>query len=77
MKKILPPQVGGCTIFKIVPIGLINALVTFQRLIEMALCGTLQKTCLVYLDNVLILSQMFKDHFHHLEEFFTYSNPVG
>ncbi len=51
--------------------GLTNAPTTFQRLMEMVLRGLPWKTCLVYLDDVLIFSQTFKDHLQHLEEIFS------
>ena len=50
------------------PMGLTNAPATCQRLMEMVLCGLPWKTCLVYLDDVLIYSRSFSEHLQHLEE---------
>lgn len=41
------------------------------------LCGLPWKSCLVYLDDVLIFSKTFKDHLQHLEEFFSRYKSCG
>ncbi|KAK7926034.1 hypothetical protein WMY93_008344 [Mugilogobius chulae] len=56
--------------FKVMPMGLTNAPATCQRLMEMVLRGLPWKTCLVYLDDVLIYSRTFDEHLAHLEEVF-------
>lgn len=63
--------------FKVMPMGLTNAPATFQRLMEMVLRGLPWKTCLVYLDNVLIFSKTFNDHLQQLEEVFTRFKSCG
>ena len=48
--------------FKVMPFGLVNALATFQRLMNDVLRDYLRKFCLVYLDNIIIYSKNLKDH---------------
>jgi hypothetical protein len=50
------------------PFGLTNAPATFQRVVNMTLAGLTWKTCLVYLDDIIIFSQTFAEHLHHLDE---------
>ena len=59
---------SGLYHFKVMPMGLTNAPATCQRLMEMVLRGLPWKTCLVYLDDVLIYSRSFDEHLQHLEE---------
>jgi len=59
---------SGLYHFKVMPMGLTNAPATCQRLMEMLLRGLPWKTCLVYLDDVLIYSRSFSEHLQHLEE---------
>ena len=48
------------------PFGLCNAPGTFQRLMECVLRGLNWQIALIYLDDVLVYSQNFEDHLHHL-----------
>ena len=59
---------SGLYHFKVMPMGLTNAPATCQRLMEMVLRGLPWKTCLVYLDELLIYSRSFREHLQHLEE---------
>jgi len=52
------------------PFGLTGATGSFQRLMDCVLSGLLWKSCLVYLDDVIIFSKTFEDHQTHLEEIF-------
>ena len=45
--------------------GLCNELAMFQRLMEIVLAGLTQKICMVYIDKILVFSQMFEDHVSH------------
>ncbi len=45
--------------FTTMPFGLCNAPATFQRVMELALLGLQWKTCLVYLDDVLVFAKDF------------------
>ena len=45
-----------------VPFGLKTAPAAFQRYINKALTGLLDKVCLAYLDDILIFGRNFKEH---------------
>ncbi|KAI4871629.1 hypothetical protein NFI96_008439, partial [Prochilodus magdalenae] len=68
---------SGLYHFKVLPMGLTNSPATFQRLMEMVLRGLPWKTCLVYLDDVLIYSRSFSDHLQHLEEVLSRFQATG
>ena len=57
--------------FKVMPFGLCNAPATFQRLMDMILAGLQWTTCLIYLDDVIVLGRTFIEHLDHLEAVFS------
>ena len=54
--------------FTRMPFGLCNAPATFQRLMQIILTGLEGKSCFVYLDDILVVSNTFEDHLSHLSE---------
>jgi hypothetical protein len=50
------------------PFGLVNAPATFQRLMELVLSGLACNSCLVYLDDVLVVGATLQEHNKNLEE---------
>ena len=54
--------------WKVLPFGLTSAPATFQRLMEKALHRLHWKTLLLYLDDVIVISQDFESHLERLEE---------
>ena len=48
--------------FNVMPFGLCNAPATFQRLMDRMLAGMNWKTCMVYLDDIIILSNTPTQH---------------
>jgi len=50
------------------PSGLSIAPETFQRAIDMILGGLKWKSCLVYLDDIIVFSQSAGEHVEHLRE---------
>ena len=50
------------------PFGLTNAPATFQRGLDMVLSKYKWKTCLVYLDDVIIFSRSVEEHIQHVDE---------
>jgi Reverse transcriptase (RNA-dependent DNA polymerase) len=59
------------------PFVLRNALATFQRAIDIIFSGVKWKTCLVYLDDVIVFSQSKKDHLAHVAEALTILGNAG
>jgi RNase H-like domain found in reverse transcriptase/Reverse transcriptase (RNA-dependent DNA polymerase)/Integrase zinc binding domain/Integrase core domain/Chromo (CHRromatin Organisation MOdifier) domain/Retroviral aspartyl protease len=49
------------------PFGLRNAPATFQRFVDITLAGLTWKTCLVYLDDIIIFSKTKEEHLDHLD----------
>ena len=61
---------NGLWHFNVMPFGLCNAPATFERLMDSVLQGLHWKTCLVYLDDVIIFSKTLQEHLQHLGEVF-------
>ena len=57
--------------FKVMPFGLCNAPATFQRLMDVVLCGLQWTTCLVYLDDIIVMGRTFEEHLSNLENVFS------
>ena len=53
--------------FKVMPFGLCNAPATFQRLMDLVLAGLKGSSCLVYLDDIIILGHDFHDHLQNVQ----------
>ena len=62
---------SGLYEFNVLPFGLCNAPSTFERLMELVLTGLHWKTCLVYLDDILIYAKTFEEHVERLGEVFS------
>lgn len=52
----------------VMPFGLSNAPATFQRLMDVVLTGLQWSTCLVYIDDVVIMGKTFEEHLQHLRK---------
>jgi transposase InsO family protein len=63
--------------FRRLPFGLRNAPATFQRAIDVILSGVKWKTCLVYLDDVIIFSPDRESHLGHVDEALSLLRQAG
>ena len=63
--------------FTVMPLGLCNAPATFQWLMENVLAGLARDKCLVYLDDILVIRQTFKEHLANLREVFSRLQRTG
>jgi transposase InsO family protein len=63
--------------FKRMPFGLRNAPATFQRVVDIILSGLTWKSCLVYLDDIIIYSEDTEDHLNHLDQVLTLLGRAG
>ena len=63
--------------FNVMPFGLCNAPATFQRLMELVLAGLQWKSCLVYLDDVIIVGRTFSEHLCNLTEVLSRIREAG
>ena len=52
------------------PFGLCNGPATFQRLMNILLAGIQWTSCLVYLDDIIVLGKTFQNHLQHLSQVF-------
>ncbi len=59
---------GGLYEFNVMPFGLCNAPATFERLMEKVLSGLHWKTCLVYIDDIIVFGSTLDSHLQRLEE---------
>ena len=62
--------------WNIVPFGLATAVSTFQYLMSKVLTG-LSDFAFTYLDDILVFSETYDDHIHHLNEVFTCLEEAG
>ena len=56
--------------FNVMPFGLCKAPATFQRLMDSVLAGLQWSTCLVYLDDIIIMGRTFNEHLANLQQVF-------
>lgn len=61
---------GGRWNFNVMPFGLCNAGATLKRLMEKLLSNLSWETCMVYLDDIIVLAPDFSQHLNNLEELF-------
>ena len=54
--------------FRVMPFGLCNAPGTFERLMEIIMRGLQWRSCLVYLDDIIVFSATLAEHRERLEE---------
>ena len=57
---------SGLYEFNVMPFGLVNAPSTFQRLMESVLAGLSGEKCIVYIDDILVPGETWKEHLQNL-----------
>ena len=67
----------GAYRYILLPSGLSNAPATFQRAIDKILGGLKWRSCLVYLDDIIVFSQSAGEHVEHLWEVFAALRGAG
>lgn len=63
--------------FNVMRFALCNAPATFERMIDTVLCGLKWKTCLCYLDDIVIFSSTFAEHLQRVDEVLTCLGNAG
>ena len=63
--------------FSVMPFGLCNAPATFQRFMDNSFGGLKWKSCLIYLDDIIVFSSTFEDHLKDLKEVFIRLQEAG
>jgi hypothetical protein len=59
------------------PFGLINVGATFQCAMDIAFRGLVNKSVVIYLDDVTVFSKNRSDHVHHLKQIFDRCRKYG
>ena len=68
---------AGTYQFKRMPFGLCNAPATFQRTLDIILSPYRWRTCLVYLDDIIIFSPNYESHIQHVDEVLSAIQAAG
>src|SRR5256885_2232550 len=63
--------------FNVLPFGLTNSPATFQRLLNVVLAEHLHDFCLVYIDDIVVISNTIEQHEEHLAKVFTALRKAG
>lgn len=63
--------------FNFMPFGLCNAPATFQRLMDCVLAGLQWLSCLVYIDDIIIIGRSFEENLHHLQQILDHLKSAG
>ena len=67
----------GTFVYRRMPFGLINVGATFQRAMDIAFCGLIGCSVVVYLDDVTIFSKKKEEHAFHLKHIFERYQKYG
>ena len=63
--------------FRVMPMGLVNASYTFQKMMQLVLSGLQWQICMVYLDDVIVYSKSFAQHLFNLCSVFDHFRSEG
>ena len=67
----------GTYAYRKMPFGLINVGATFQRAMDIAFRGLIQKSVVIYLDDITVFSKNRADHLTHLRRVFEHYRKYG
>ena len=56
--------------FRVMPMGLVNASYSFQKMMQLVLSGLQWQICMVYLDDVIVNSKSFQKHLENRRSVF-------
>jgi len=56
--------------FRVMPMGLVNASYSFQKMMQLVLSGLQWQICMVYLDDIIVYSKSFQKHLENLRSVF-------
>ena len=59
------------------PFGLYNTPATFQRLMDCVLAGLQWLSCLVYIDDIIVIGRSFEEHLNHLQQILDHLKSAG
>ena len=68
---------SGLYRFSKMPFGLTNAAATFQRAMDILLSPFRWKSCLVYLDDIIIFGKSWEEHIVHVDEILSVLEKAG
>ena len=63
--------------FNVLPFALCNAPANFQRLMDMVLKGLLWQSCLVYINDIIIVGKTFEQHLSNVAQVFECLENAG
>jgi len=67
----------GTYAYRKMPFGRINADATFQRVMDIAFRGLMNKSVVVYMDDIIVYSYRRRDHIYHLRQIFERCRRYG
>ena len=60
-----------------IPFGLMNAVATFQRAMDIAFVGEREKFMMIYLDDIMVFLDSYENHLKHFEKTFFKCRKIG
>ena len=68
---------AGCYQFCRMPFGLCNAPATFQRTVDILLAGYMWRSCLLYIEDVIVFSSSLEEQLQHVKEVLAFLRKKG
>ena len=67
----------GTYAYQKMPFGLLNAGATFQRAMDIAFKGLINRSVVIYLDDITVYSKKISNHLHYLKQIFERCKRFG